>query len=116
MTSTGPSWVTPYWLLSQVDAGNAEFRRKTRQFLGDRVLTAPLKMHVVDVVGGSGEESMAAVEMKADALCRNGEFGVTSCYNLFFSGDWLFFFSLSPFLTLPPCLGGPVHVLSLDDR
>lgn len=64
--------------LSQVYADKAEFRRKALQFLGDRVLTEPLKMHVVNVVGGSGEESMAAVEMKADAVCRNGEFWVVA--------------------------------------
>lgn len=62
--------------LSQVYADKAEFRRKTLQFLGDKVLTEPLKMHVVNVVCGGGEENMAAVEMKADAMY--GELG--SCY------------------------------------
>jgi hypothetical protein len=75
-------------------------------------------MHVVNVVGGSGEESMAAAEMKADAICRNGELWVVAitCFFLEIGG----FFSLSPFHTPsppgPPRQGGPVHVLSLDDR
>jgi hypothetical protein len=68
--------------LSQVYADKAKFRRKTLQFLGDKVLTEPLKTHVVNVVcgggGGGGEENMAAVEMKANAMCRNGE--LDSCY------------------------------------
>lgn len=59
--------------LSQVYANKAEFQRKTLHLLGATVLTEPLKMHVVNVVGGSGDEDTAAVEMKADAVCRNGE-------------------------------------------
>jgi hypothetical protein len=43
------------------------------------VLTEPLKVHVVNVVGG-GEQDSAAVEMKADAkaVCRNGEYAVST--------------------------------------
>ena len=52
----------------------AEFEAKTLYHLGDKVLTEPLKMHVVNIVGGCGEEDTVAVEMKADAVCRNGEF------------------------------------------
>jgi hypothetical protein len=60
--------------MSQVYANKTEFRQKTLQYLREKVLTEPLKMHVVNVVGG-GEEDSAAVEMKADAnaVCRNGE-------------------------------------------
>jgi hypothetical protein len=39
-------------------------------------------MYVVNVVGG-GDEDTAAVEMKADALCRNGE-GILSAFVPFF--------------------------------
>ena len=68
--------------MSQVYANKTEFQRKTLQYLGDKVLTEPLKIHVVNIVvgggggegGEGGEQDSAAVEMRADAVCRNGEF------------------------------------------
>ena len=57
----------------EVYTNKAEFQAKTLQYLGDKVLTEPLKVHVINIVGGSGEEDTVAVEMKADAVCRNGE-------------------------------------------
>jgi ketosteroid isomerase-like protein len=64
--------------MSQTYANKTEFRRKTLQYLGEKVLTEPLKMHVVNIVvgggGGGGEEESAAVEMRADAVCKNGEY------------------------------------------
>ena len=50
-----------------------DFELKTLHFLGDKVLTEPLKMYVVNVIGGGGSEDTFAVEMKANADCRNGE-------------------------------------------
>jgi hypothetical protein len=58
--------------MSSVYTSKAEFRRKTLTYLAEKVLTEPLKICVVNVVGG-GEESTAAVELKADAVCRNGK-------------------------------------------
>jgi hypothetical protein len=57
-------------------------------------------MHVVNVVGGSGEESMAAAEMKADAICRNGELWVVAitCFFWRLGG----FFPSLPFTPPPP--------------
>jgi hypothetical protein len=57
--------------MSQVYANKTEFRQKTLQYLGATVLTEPLKMYVVNVVAGG--DDTAAVELKADAVCKNGE-------------------------------------------
>jgi hypothetical protein len=40
--------------MSQAYSNKMEFRRKTLQCLGEKVLTEPLKMYVVNVVGGGG--------------------------------------------------------------
>lgn len=58
--------------MSRAYANKTEFQAATLKYLADKVLTEPLKMYVVNVVGG-GDEDTAAVEMKADAVCRNGE-------------------------------------------
>jgi uncharacterized protein len=50
----------------------ADFQAKTLGLLNEKVLTAPLKMYVDNVVGG-GEQDQAVVEMHADSVCRNGE-------------------------------------------
>jgi ketosteroid isomerase-like protein len=58
--------------MNRAYANKTEFQAVTLKYLADKVLTEPLKMCVVNVVGGGGEDT-AAVEMKADAVCRNGE-------------------------------------------
>lgn len=51
----------------------SEFMAATLQVLGDKVLTEPLTMRVVNVVVGN-DSPEAAVEMEAiDARCKNGE-------------------------------------------
>ena len=37
----------------------------------NRVLRDPLKLKVINVIGG-GDEEWAVVELKADAVCKNG--------------------------------------------
>lgn len=81
--------------MSQVYANKTEFRQKTMQCLGATVLTEPLKMYVVNVVVGG--DDTAAVELKADAVCKNGELWMerTGLWVLaFMSLGSSFFFSL----------------------
>lgn len=59
--------------MSRHYASKAEFQANTLGVLNERVLTEPLAMRVVNVVGG-GSEEQAVVEMVADRVCRNGEF------------------------------------------
>jgi hypothetical protein len=68
--------------LSRAYANKTEFHAATLKYLADKVLTEPLKTYVVNVVGG-GDEDTAAVKMKADTVCRNGEW-VLSAFMPFF--------------------------------
>lgn len=59
--------------MSTTYTSKIEFQEKTLKYLNTRVLTESLTMRVVDVTGG-GEDDGAAVEMKAESVCKNGEF------------------------------------------
>jgi uncharacterized protein len=50
----------------------ADFQKRTLGVLNDNVLKEPLRVYVVNVQGG-GESDQAAVELKADSVCKNGE-------------------------------------------
>lgn len=58
--------------LSRQYTSKADFIRQTLTLLGQEVLTEPLVLTVHNIVAGEGE--WAAVEMTADAVCKNGEF------------------------------------------
>lgn len=61
----------------------ADFQKRTLGRLNENVLTKPVKMYVVNVLGG-GESDQAAVEMKADSVCKNGESTIfIAVYDLF---------------------------------
>ncbi len=49
-----------------------EFQQQTLKYLAAHVLTEPLKMYIVNVIGG-GDDGSAAVELKADSVCKNGK-------------------------------------------
>ncbi|KAI7209612.1 hypothetical protein KC333_g8637, partial [Hortaea werneckii] len=38
----------------------------------NRILRDPLALQVINVVGGGGDQEWALVELKADAVCKNG--------------------------------------------
>ncbi|KAI7365268.1 hypothetical protein KC354_g5008 [Hortaea werneckii] len=39
----------------------------------NRILRDPLSLQVINVVGGGGDQEWALVELKADAVCKNGK-------------------------------------------
>jgi hypothetical protein len=56
--------IMDYSPLSGACTNKAEFQATSLKFLADKVLTELLKMYVVNVAGGGGEDT-AAVEMKS---------------------------------------------------
>ncbi|RMY01104.1 hypothetical protein D0868_08656 [Hortaea werneckii] len=42
----------------------------------NRILRDPLALQVINVVGGGGDQDWALVELKADAVCKNGKYTV----------------------------------------
>jgi len=65
----------------------ADFQKRTLGVLNDNVLKEPLRVYVVNVQGG-GESDQAAVELKADSVCKNGlKYDMTYCWVLKFNTD-----------------------------
>lgn len=83
-TSLGPSVRSPISPFGKCESKTKQTAKQSRTeawkqgALGtvNRVLREPLALKVVNVVGGGRDQDWALVELKADAVCKNGKYPI----------------------------------------